>query len=50
MQKPLKRFDAVIRMKYRVLNSAAHWGEAPLHDAVLRKALILVDRLEKCLK
>lgn len=42
--------DAVLRMKDRVLNPAAHWGEAPLYDAEVRKALRLVARLEKCLK
>ncbi len=42
--------DAVIRMKDRVLNPAAHWGEAPLYQAELDKALKLVARLEKILK
>ena len=41
--------DQVIRMKDRVLNPAAHWGEAPLYDAELRKALRLVERLQRCL-
>jgi len=41
--------DAVIHMKDRVLNPAAHWGDAPLYEAELKKALSLVERLEKCL-
>ncbi|OQY19081.1 MAG: hypothetical protein B6I36_05200 [Desulfobacteraceae bacterium 4572_35.1] len=42
--------DAVIRMKDRVLNPAAHWGDAPLYEAELRKAFTLIERLETCLK
>ncbi|MDA3807954.1 MAG: ATP-binding protein [Thiomicrorhabdus sp.] len=46
----IETLDAVIRMKDRVLNPAAHWGEAPLYEAELQKALTLIDRLEGCLK
>lgn len=46
----IETLDAVIHMKDRVLNPAAHWGETPLYDAELRKALTLVRRLEQCLK
>ncbi|MCU7960322.1 MAG: ATP-binding protein [gamma proteobacterium symbiont of Bathyaustriella thionipta] len=46
----METIDAVIRMKDRVLNPAAHWGEAPLYQAELDKALKLVARLEKVLK
>lgn len=46
----IKVLDAVIRMKDRVLNPAAHWGETPLYEAELQKALTLIDRLEKSLK
>lgn len=48
--KTIETLDAVIRMKDRVLNPAAHWGEAPPYDAELRKALALISRLEECLK
>jgi len=48
--KAVETLDAVIRMKDRVLNPAAHWNDTPLYDAELRKALTLVSRLEKCLK
>jgi len=48
--KAIEILDDVIRMKDRVLNPAAHWGETPLYDAELLKALTLVKRLEKCLK
>jgi len=48
--KAIETLDAVIRMKDRVLNPAAHWGDAPLYEAELRKALTLISRLEKCLK
>jgi len=48
--KAMETIDTVIRMKDRVLNPAAHWGEAPLYQAELDKALRLVARLEKCLK
>jgi len=46
----METIDAVIRMKDRVLNPAAHWGEAPLYQAELDKALKLVARLENVLK
>lgn len=42
--------DAVIRMKDRVLNPAAHWAETPLYDAEVKKALALIQRLEIILK
>lgn len=48
--KTLETLDAVIRMKDRVLNPAAHWGDAPLYEAELRRALALISRLEKCLR
>ena len=41
--------EAVIRMKDRVLNPAAHWNEVPLYDTEIRKALKLVQRLESTL-
>jgi len=41
--------DAVIRMKDRVLNPAAHWSEIPLYDAEVKKAMKLIERLEKIL-
>ena len=41
--------DAVIQMKDRVLNPAAHWSETPLFDAEVKKALTLVSRLEATL-
>ena len=47
--KAMETIDAVIRMKDRVLNPAAHWGEAPLYQAELDKALKLVSRLEQVL-
>ena len=46
----METIDAVIRMKDRVLNPAAHWGDAPLYQAELDKALKLVARLEKILR
>ncbi len=48
--KSIEALDAVIHMKDRVLNPAAHWGDAPLYQAELDKALKLVSRLEKVLK
>ena len=48
--KAMETIDAVIRMKDRVLNPAAHWGEAPLYQVELDKALKLVSRLEQVLK
>jgi energy-coupling factor transporter ATP-binding protein EcfA2 len=41
--------DAVIQMKDRVLNPAAHWSETPLYDAEVKKALTLIARLEATL-
>lgn len=41
--------DAVIQMKDRVLNPAAHWSETPFYDAEVRKALTLIARLEATL-
>jgi len=41
--------DAVIQMKDRVLNPAAHWSKTPLYDAEVKKALTLVARLEAIL-
>lgn len=41
--------DAVIQMKDRVLNPAAHWAETPLYDAEVKKALTLIARLEAIL-
>lgn len=38
--------DAVIQMKDRVLNPAAHWSETPLYDAEVKKALTLIAHLE----
>lgn len=42
--------DSILRMTDRVLNPAAHWGEPALYDSEVRKALKLIDRLEKCIK
>jgi hypothetical protein len=36
-------------MKDRVLNPAAHWSETPLYTAEVKKALIVVARLEATL-
>jgi len=47
--KTIETLDAVIRMKDRVLNPAAHWGDEPLYEAELKKALALIERLDKCL-
>jgi hypothetical protein len=41
--------DAIIQMKDRVLNPAAHWNEIPLYDAELKKALRLVAAFERSL-
>ncbi len=41
--------DQVIRMKDRVLNPASHWNETPLYKAEVKKALKLIQRLEKVL-
>ena len=48
--KTIETLDAVIRMKDRVLNPAAHWGDEPLYEAELKKALVLIERLETHLK
>jgi len=45
----IETIDTVIRMKDRVLNPAAHWGEEPLYQAELNKALKLISRLERVL-
>lgn len=45
----IKTIDAVLRMKDRVLNPAAHWNETPLYDAEVRKAYTLIRRLENVL-
>jgi len=45
----IETIDAVICMKDRVLNPAAHWGEEPLYQAELNKALKLISRLERVL-
>ena len=47
--KAIETLDAVIRMKDRVLNPAAHWGDEPLYQAELQKAIKLIERLEQCL-
>ena len=41
--------DAVIQMKDRVLNPAAHWAETPLYNAEVKKAMTLIARLEATL-
>lgn len=41
--------EKVIQMKDRVLNPASHWTETPLYQAEVRKALTLIERLEKVL-
>lgn len=46
----IETLDAVIRMKDRVLNPAAHWGDEPLYEAELRKAFKLIERLKEHLK
>ena len=48
--KAIETIDAVIRMKDRILNPAAHWGEDPLYQAELDKALKLISRLEQVLR
>lgn len=39
--------DAVLDMKDRVLNPAAHWDETPLYDAEVKKALKLIAKFER---
>jgi hypothetical protein len=39
--------DAVLGMKDRVLNPAAHWDETPLYDAEVKKALKLIAKFER---
>lgn len=46
----IETIDAVIGMKDRVLNPAAHWNETPLYEAELQKALKLIDLMERRLK
>lgn len=41
--------DRVLAMTDRVLNPAAHGSSVPLYEEEVRKALTLIDRLEKCL-
>ncbi len=43
----MEAVDAIIRMKDRVLNPAAHWNETPLYDREVRKALRLVSEFER---
>lgn len=45
----IETVDAVIRMKDRVLNPAAHWNEEPLYNEEVRKALKLIERLKTVL-
>ena len=42
--------DNILKMTDRVLNPAAHWGEPALYDSEVRKALKLINRLEKSIK
>ena len=42
--------DNILKMTDRVLNPAAHWGEPALYDSEVRKALKLINRLEKRIK
>jgi ABC-type iron transport system FetAB ATPase subunit len=42
----IETIDAIIQMKDRVLNPAAHWNETPLYEAELKKALKLVGLME----
>lgn len=42
--------DAILGMTDRVLNPAAHWGEPALYEAEVRKALSLINRLEKIIR
>ena len=41
--------DRVLAMTDRVLNPAAHGSSTPLYQEEVKKALVLIDRLEKCL-
>lgn len=41
--------DRVLAMTDRVLNPAAHGNSTPLYQEEVKKALRLIDRLEKCL-
>ncbi len=45
----IETLEAVIRMKDRVLNPAAHWNETPLYNAEVKKALKLIERLKEIL-
>ncbi len=49
MLEKIETLDAVIRMKDRVLNPAAHWNEIPLYNAEVKKALKLIERLKEIL-
>jgi ABC-type dipeptide/oligopeptide/nickel transport system ATPase subunit len=42
--------DDILKMTNRVLNPAAHWGEAPLYKKEVQKALKLIYKLEHGLK
>ena len=42
--------DRILKMTERILNPASHWGEPALYKAEVKKALTLINRLEKCLK
>lgn len=45
----IQAVDAIIQMKDRVLNPAAHWNETPLYRAEVKKALRLITVFEKSL-
>jgi len=42
--------DRILKMTERVLNPASHWGEPALYEAEVQKALVLINRLEKCVR
>jgi len=48
--KTIETVDDILKMTDRVLNPAAHWGEPALYDAEIKKALRLINRLEKHIK
>lgn len=45
--KTMETLEKILKMTDRVLNPAAHWGEPALYEAEVRKALVLIKRLEK---
>ena len=45
--KTMEALEKILKMTDRVLNPAAHWGEPALYEAEVRKALVLIKRLEK---